>query len=148
MPLEAFFLSYGKQDLASRASSSRASAFPARRRTCWSSGRQALQEVRQRHFGRLRRLRLRLADGIVARGARSPSAAWRHSPRAPGCEAALTGQAWTEAVVEAAAQALAQDYEPLDDLRGSAAYRRKAAANLLRRLWAERAGRSACWLDG
>ena len=57
--------------------------------------------------------------------------------RAPGCEAALTGRAWNEATVEAAAQALAEDYEPLDDLRGSAAYRRKVAANLLRRIWAE-----------
>jgi xanthine dehydrogenase small subunit len=57
--------------------------------------------------------------------------------RAPGCEAALTGRPWSEDVVEAAAQALARDYEPLDDLRGSAAYRRKVAANLLRRIWAE-----------
>ena len=57
--------------------------------------------------------------------------------RAPACEAALTGQAWSEGSVEAAAQALAEDYDPLDDLRGSAAYRRKVAANLLRRIWAE-----------
>ena len=58
--------------------------------------------------------------------------------RAPGCEAALTGRAWTEATVEAAAAALAQDYDPIDDLRGSAAWRRRVAANLLRRIWAER----------
>jgi xanthine dehydrogenase small subunit len=59
--------------------------------------------------------------------------------RAPRCEAALTGKAWTGATVEAAAQALASDYDPLDDLRGSAGYRRAVAANLLRRLWAEQA---------
>ncbi|MGZ8312834.1 MAG: xanthine dehydrogenase small subunit [Allosphingosinicella sp.] len=57
--------------------------------------------------------------------------------RAPGCEAALTGQAWTEASVEAAAGALAKDYQPLSDLRGSSDYRLAAAANLLRRLWLE-----------
>jgi xanthine dehydrogenase small subunit len=57
--------------------------------------------------------------------------------RAPRCEAALTGRPWSEANVEVAAQALAEDYQPLDDLRGSAAYRRKVAANLLRRIWAE-----------
>ena len=79
---------------------------------------------------------LRIADGVVAQarvafGGMAPIPA-----RAPGCEAALTGKAWTEANVEAAAQALAEEYDPLDDLRGSAAYRRKAAANLLRRLWA------------
>jgi xanthine dehydrogenase small subunit len=57
--------------------------------------------------------------------------------RAPACEAALTGRPWSEATVEAAAQALASDYTPLDDLRGSAAYRSAVAANLLRRVWAE-----------
>ncbi|UZK66448.1 xanthine dehydrogenase small subunit [Sphingomonas sp. M1-B02] len=59
--------------------------------------------------------------------------------RAPHCEAALTGQPWSEAIIEAAAHALAQDFTPLDDLRGSAAYRRTAAANILRRLWLEQA---------
>ena len=50
--------------------------------------------------------------------------------------------------MEAAALALAKDYQPLDDLRGSAAYRRTAAANLLRRLWPEsrRARERARWL--
>jgi xanthine dehydrogenase small subunit len=57
--------------------------------------------------------------------------------RAPGCEAALTGKPWNEATLEAAIGALAEDYSPLDDLRGSADYRRKSATNLLRRLWLE-----------
>jgi xanthine dehydrogenase small subunit len=55
--------------------------------------------------------------------------------RAYRCEAALTGQPWSEATVEAAARALAEDYDPLSDVRGSAAYRLTVAANLLRRLW-------------
>jgi xanthine dehydrogenase small subunit len=59
--------------------------------------------------------------------------------RAPACEAALTGRPWTEATVEAAATALAGDYAPLDDLRGSAGYRGTVAANLLRRIWIESA---------
>ena len=80
---------------------------------------------------------LRITGGIVA-GARVAFGGMAAIPaRAPGCEAALTGQAWTEATVEAAAEALAEDYDPLDDLRGSAAYRRRVAANLLRRIWAE-----------
>ncbi|HET9641136.1 MAG TPA: xanthine dehydrogenase small subunit [Allosphingosinicella sp.] len=80
---------------------------------------------------------LRIEDGIVT-GARVAFGGMAGIPaRAPGCEAALTGRPWTEANVEAAAQALAADYDPLDDLRGSAAYRRKVAANLLRRIWAE-----------
>ncbi len=60
--------------------------------------------------------------------------------RAPKCEAALQGRRWSEATVETAARALGEDYAPLDDLRGSAAYRVAVAANLLRRLWAETGG--------
>jgi xanthine dehydrogenase small subunit len=57
--------------------------------------------------------------------------------RAPACEAALTGKPWSEETFEAAAQAIAEDYQPLSDLRGSAEYRLAAAANLVRGLWLE-----------
>jgi xanthine dehydrogenase small subunit len=55
--------------------------------------------------------------------------------RAAQAEAALRGRPWTEASVQAAMAALAADFEPLSDHRGSAAYRRRAAAALLWRLW-------------
>jgi len=54
--------------------------------------------------------------------------------RAQGAEAALEGQSPSEAVFAAARQALAEDFQPLSDVRGSSAYRRLAAANLLERL--------------
>ncbi|HXA39618.1 MAG TPA: xanthine dehydrogenase small subunit [Phenylobacterium sp.] len=57
--------------------------------------------------------------------------------RAAACEAALTGQPWSEAAVRAAAEALAEDFQPIDDLRASAAYRLQAAGNLLIRAWLE-----------
>ena len=57
--------------------------------------------------------------------------------RAKACETALTGQPWTEATVRAAANALAQDFQPIDDMRASAAYRLKAAQNLLIRAFLE-----------
>ena len=57
--------------------------------------------------------------------------------RAPAAEAALTGQAWSEATVRAAMAALASDYTPLSDMRASAAYRQKVAQNLLWRFWLE-----------
>lgn len=57
--------------------------------------------------------------------------------RARRCEAALTDAVWSEVTAEAAARALMSDYTPLSDLRGSAAYRVEAAANLLRRMWVE-----------
>ncbi|MFN0187002.1 MAG: xanthine dehydrogenase small subunit, partial [Aquabacterium sp.] len=57
--------------------------------------------------------------------------------RAAAAEAAAMGQPWTEATARAAMAALAQDFRPLSDLRASAAYRSRAAANLLLRLWHE-----------
>jgi xanthine dehydrogenase small subunit len=82
---------------------------------------------------------LRLADGVITEARVAFGGMAGIPARASGCEAALIGRPWNEVTAEAAAHALAADYTPLDDLRGSAAYRRSVAANLLRRLWAEQA---------
>jgi xanthine dehydrogenase small subunit len=60
--------------------------------------------------------------------------------RAYGAEAALVGKAWSEATVEAAAEAMAGDFTPLTDMRASAAYRMLTAQNLLRRYFHDLAG--------
>jgi xanthine dehydrogenase small subunit len=57
--------------------------------------------------------------------------------RALQAETALRGQPWTQATVQAAQQALAQDFTPLSDMRASAGYRLQVAQNLLQRLWLE-----------
>jgi len=57
--------------------------------------------------------------------------------RAARAEAALVGQPWTQARVDAAKAALAEDFTPLTDMRASAAYRLQVAQNLLQRLWLE-----------
>jgi len=57
--------------------------------------------------------------------------------RAPQAEAALVGQRWNEATLQAAMAALARDYTPLSDMRASAGYRLQVAQNLLRRFWLE-----------
>ncbi|WP_066608090.1 xanthine dehydrogenase small subunit [Sphingobium cupriresistens] len=54
--------------------------------------------------------------------------------RAAACEAALTGESLTRTTIAEAVAALGGDYDPLSDVRGSAAYRIKAAASLLWRL--------------
>jgi xanthine dehydrogenase small subunit len=59
--------------------------------------------------------------------------------RANACEAALTGKPWTETTVRAAAEALAQDFQPVDDMRASAAYRLQAAKNLVLKAFLESA---------
>jgi xanthine dehydrogenase small subunit len=57
--------------------------------------------------------------------------------RAAQAEAAVVGQPWNEAGIEAAMAALAQDFTPMSDLRASAAHRLRVARNLLRRFWLE-----------
>ncbi|MEW6167033.1 MAG: xanthine dehydrogenase molybdopterin binding subunit [Pseudomonadota bacterium] len=60
--------------------------------------------------------------------------------RAHKTEAALRGRCWDEAALDAAVAALAEDFQPLSDLRASSAYRLQAAGNLLRRFALELRG--------
>ena len=66
----------------------------------------------------------------IAHGGCGPMAA-----RAPEAEAVLAGGPFTEAQARAAGDALARAISPMDDLRGSAEYRRAAVRNLLLRLY-------------
>jgi xanthine dehydrogenase small subunit len=53
--------------------------------------------------------------------------------RAAAVEAALMGQDWNEASVRAAMAHFGTDFAPLSDMRGSSVYRLKTAANMLLR---------------
>lgn len=57
--------------------------------------------------------------------------------RAAACEQSLQGQTWTEDTLQRATEALATDYTPMSDMRASAAYRQRTAANLLKRFFLE-----------
>jgi xanthine dehydrogenase small subunit len=74
-------------------------------------------------------------DGVVTRVRLAFGGMAATAKRAAAAEAALLGAPWSRASVEAAAEALATDFTPMSDWRGSAAYRGAAAAGLLRRLW-------------
>ena len=67
--------------------------------------------------------------------------------RAEAAESALMGQRFEAASFEAAARALAMDFTPLSDWRGSAEYRMLAAQNLLRRFWIENGTEEAAQLQ-
>jgi xanthine dehydrogenase small subunit len=60
--------------------------------------------------------------------------------RATAVEQALLGQPWTMATVQAALPAFAHDFQPLTDMRASAAYRLTAAQNMLVRYVHDLAG--------
>jgi len=59
--------------------------------------------------------------------------------RAAMTETCLINAAWNESTVTAAMGALAQDFQPLSDLRASSRYRLQCAQNLLRRFFIETA---------
>ena len=63
--------------------------------------------------------------------------------RAAAAEASLMGGRFDAAAVAVAAQALAEDFQPLDDMRASAAYRLTVAQNLLTRFRLEHEGMTA-----
>ncbi|WP_282026042.1 xanthine dehydrogenase small subunit [Limimaricola cinnabarinus] len=67
--------------------------------------------------------------------------------RATAFEAALTGKPWSMESVEATLPALADDFTPLSDMRASAAYRLEAAQGLARRYFAEVSGQRTSVLE-
>ncbi|GAB6968053.1 xanthine dehydrogenase small subunit [Komagataeibacter kakiaceti JCM 25156] len=76
-------------------------------------------------------------DGTITR-ARVAFGGMAATPRrAPRTEAALEGHEWNAATLEAARQAIMEDFAPITDMRASDWYRRTVAANLLTRLYAD-----------
>jgi len=63
--------------------------------------------------------------------------------RATHMERALVGRPWTADTVHAARDALPRDFTPMDDMRGSAEFRLHAAGNLLERYRLESTGTTA-----
>ena len=146
LPLEDFFLEYGKQDR-------RPGEFV---ESLWTPrpkpGDVILVSKLSKRFDSdisavCGAIALSVADGRIE-SARVAFGGMAATPRrARACETALIGQPFTFATIEGAAWALRQDYAPLSDLRGSAAYRLETAANLLRRLWRRAQGEAVSVLE-
>lgn len=136
MPLEDFFLAYGKQDL-------RAGEFverivvpkpaPDQKFFAYKISKRLDQDI----SALCGAFNLTLADGRVT-AVRIAFGGMAATPkRALKTEAALTGKPWTAAAIEAGCAAMRQDFTPISDMRASAAFRETAAANLLRKVFAE-----------
>jgi xanthine dehydrogenase small subunit len=80
---------------------------------------------------------LDVVDGVVRRARIGLGGVAATPLRARATEAALTGRPWTEETVRAAAQVMATEGTPLDDLRASAAYRSAMLGQALRKLYAQ-----------
>jgi xanthine dehydrogenase small subunit len=138
LPLEDYFLSYGKQD---RRPGEFVEAVvvpkvaPDRVFRIYKLSKRFDQDISAVCAG----ISIGVTDGKVA-DARIAFGGMAATPkRAAACEAALTGAPWTEASVRTAAEALAQDFQPISDMRASAAYRLQTARNLLLKAFVETA---------
>jgi xanthine dehydrogenase small subunit len=80
---------------------------------------------------------LRVEQGLVVEARLAFGGMAAIPKRARAAEAALIGQPWTAATVEAASAALADDFTPLSDFRASKEYRLLSAQNLLRKYFVE-----------
>jgi xanthine dehydrogenase small subunit len=60
--------------------------------------------------------------------------------RASGTEAFLLGRPWTQETARDAVERLRAEFQPIDDMRASAAYRSEVLGNLVQRFWLESQG--------
>jgi xanthine dehydrogenase small subunit len=144
MPLEDYFLGYGKQDR-------RPGEFVEAVIIPPPTGLYRVFKLSKRFDQDISAVcgafSLTIKDGLVA-NARVAFGGMAATPkRAAACEAALKGKPWSEATIEAASTALERDFQPIDDMRASAAYRLASAKNLLRKVFAECGGASVRVLD-
>jgi len=85
-------------------------------------------------------LNLRVADGVVQAISIGAGGVAATPVRARQTEAALLGQPWTQASVQAGMAMLRAEFEPISDMRASSGYRREVLGQLLQRFWLESQG--------
>ncbi len=88
-------------------------------------------------------LRLRVDNGTVQEFRAAYGGMAAQAARAKNAEAAVIGKSWTVETLTGIDAALAKDFQPMTDHRGTDAYRLRAAANLIRRLQVETTGKAA-----
>ncbi len=144
IPLETFFIAYGKQDR-KPGEFVEAVSLPA---DCEAFRVYKISKRFDQDISAVcGAFNVTVDDGKVL-GARVAFGGMAATPkRAPAFEAALTGADWSLGALEAALPALAQDFTPLSDMRASAEYRLAAAQGLARRYFAELSGQAVNVLE-
>ncbi len=136
MPIERFFLAYGKQDRRPGEFVERITLpkpRPGERFRAYKVSKRFDQDI----SAVMGAYRLRVEDGVV-RDARIAYGGMAATPkRAAAAEQALIGRHWGDAALAQAQEAMERDFTPLSDMRASAAYRMAVARNLLERLLVE-----------
>jgi xanthine dehydrogenase small subunit len=128
LPIEEFFIDYGKQDRAP-GEFVEAISIPRQpdRLKCYKISKRFDQDI----SALCGCFNITVTDGLVT-DARIAFGGMAGIPkRASTVEAALIGKPWTQESVEAALPGFATDFTPMSDMRASAAYRLTGARNLL-----------------
>ncbi|MGQ0428384.1 MAG: xanthine dehydrogenase small subunit [Gammaproteobacteria bacterium] len=142
LPLEDFYLDYMKKDLR-KGEFVRAIRVPPTRKGLLLRSYKVSKRYDQDIAAVCGAFALELAGHRVA-SARVAFGGMAATPRrAPACERALAGAAWSAAGITPAVAALASDFAPITDFRATREYRAAVAGNLLRRLLAESTDRGA-----
>ena len=144
LPVEEFFLDYGKQDRAP-GEFVEAVSIPrqADRLRCYKLSKRFDQDI----SAVCGCFSITVEGGTVT-GARIAYGGMAGIPkRASHVEAALMGQPWSEATIRAAMAAYGNDFTPMTDMRASASYRQATAANMLLRYFHEDQGVAANVLE-
>jgi xanthine dehydrogenase small subunit len=144
IPLESFFLDYGKQDR-QPGEFVEAVSFPRQpdRLRCYKISKRFDQDI----SALCGCVNIRVDGGSVVEARIAFGGMAGIPKRALAVEADLLGQPWTRATVEAALPAFAEDFQPIGDMRASADYRLRTAQNLLLRYWLEDQGTPARVLE-
>src|SRR5690606_32872792 len=132
LPLEEFFLAYGRQDRAPGELVERVTLplpKPGSQFRAYKVSKRFDQDI----TAVLGAFSLELDGGRVVSARLAYGGLAATPKRATAAEAALAGRPWSEATVARAMAALAEDFQPISDWRAGAAYRLKVAQNLLRR---------------
>ncbi len=144
LPLEEFFIDYGKQDRAP-GEFVEAVSFPRQpdRLKCYKLSKRFDQDI-SAVCGCFNIIE---TDGVVTEARIAFGGMAGIPKRAAHVEKALIGKPWVEEVIEAALPAFAKDFTPLSDMRASADYRLMGSQNLLRRYYVEDLGVAADVLE-
>jgi len=138
IPLEDFFIAYGKQDRAP-GEFVEAVLVPEPKADALFKVFKLSKRFDQDISAVCGAFNVRIVDEVVA-SARIAYGGMAGTPkRAVACEEALVGQPWNATTINAAVEALAGDFTPLTDARASAAYRALTAGNMLRKVFIESA---------
>ncbi len=144
MPLEAFFLDYGKQDRAPGEFVEAVSfARQPDRLKCYKLSKRFDQDI----SAVCGCFYVTVENGTVAEARLAFGGMAGIPKRAAHVEAAITGKPWTQETVDAARDAWAHDFTPMTDMRASAGYRLETARNMLLRYLLEESGTPARVLE-